>query len=1805
MLSGRESGIYSFTNVGRFLSPDGRCYTFDERGNGYARGEGVGAVFLKPLADALKDGDTIRAVIRGSGSNQDGKTSGITLPNPVAQEALIRDVYVSAGLNPLETSFVEAHGTGTSAGDPLETRALTKLFCGPNRPAEEPLMIGSIKSNVGHMEGASGIGAVVKAVLMLEQEVILPNRNFDKPNPRIPLDEWKLKVATEVEPWKAPGPVRVSINSFGYGGSNAHVILESPRTYLSSHALAGSFRMSGLLRRYLANPASDIVVHGSTNGHTNGNLTNGISIHSDRRPRLFIISAFDEPGGQRQVKTLASHIRERAEWDSGNFLDDLAFTLNERRTDLIWKAAITAASTDKLVDALSKPIKFSRSFKNPVLGFVFTGQGAQWCGMGKELLATYPVFKSAIKRIGKYLHSIGAPFDVEDEITKDPKLSQINAALYSQPMCSAIQIALIELLASWGIKPTSVTGHSSGEIASAYAMGALSLEDAMAVAYYRGVCSTKMQEKNEINGAMMATSMSEEDATPLLANLRAGRAVVACVNSPSNVTISGDVSAIDELKKALESKGIFARKLAVEVAYHSHHMKLVAEDYSASISGIKTRQGNGIKFYSSVFGREAAADELGPSYWVANLLGQVKFAESLRQLCLTTGGVKKRRQAKGDVNVLIEIGPHSALAGPIKQILQADPKLKDTDIAYSSALVRKADAIKTTLDLAGKLVTAGHRLNFSAVNRPVAQKDVGVLVDLPPYTWNHSTSYWAEPRRSKVFRNRRFPRVDILGVRDESSDPLQLSWHNYLRVSEIPWLKQHKIQSTVVFPGAGYIAMAIEAAAQRAKENSVQHIGGYALREVTIETALLVPEQGAVETVVTLKPVSESARRYSDLWNEFHIFSVTDDNSWTEHCRGLISVQTKIQKDEEEDEDLAKIMSEIQEECKKNLPMDKFYDHLRGIGLDYGEIFANITEARATFNKSAGVLQLPETAETMPMGREHRYVIHPATLDAVLHAVFGALSADSWLKNPAIPVFIHNLFVSQNMPSQAGQRLGVQAVVSERDSQAMKTDITVTDPSSRTPVVHFSDLNWRFLAREIIEESTPDNNRVAYTIRWEPDVDLLGPEYAGKIYQSAADYIRLLGHKNPNLSVFDATELQDITLSILEALKGGDSSIVPRFETYTLTNAPKSSSSVTNDVFNAWHELISLKEFDLEADPASQGFQLNAYDVMVIAIHHAASSSLRKVLANARKLLKSDGRLIVLNEEKKDQGPVPSGCDSWLREAGFAGLDANVLECLTEEDYERSLLVARVSQEKRFDGSDILLIASDNSRGVDVDLLADMLVHGGGNATRGSLYDVDPAEKICVVLDISGKMLSNPSAEQFEAAKRIFTQSNNVLWVTSGGPQPSSNPEANVVTGLARTARTENGAARIVTLDLDREDRLSSKEAAQTIFKLFKACFGENETQKFTDSEYAERKGIVTIPRLIEDKVLNKTLESYVNPAAVEVQLFQQTHFPLRLQNSAGSADNFYFEEDLGCGGELGGNEIEIEVKAISLVSGSKVEMAAQDISGVVRKVGDDVEGLLPGDRVFGAGSEQISTVYQGRAGAFQKIPDDMAFETAVSLPTAYSTAYYAANHLGRVSDEDTVLIQSAATPLGQALIAVCERIGAKVYAGASTDEQRVFLESTLHVRKDYIIYNGDNSFVKSILKKTNGHGVDVIFNTLKGEGLRLGWNCTAPYGRFIELDTQESTGNTRLEMASFNKNTSFVALNFPRLKNDKPSVVDKIWAEMAGLIHEKEFNTKSPKTRLFNVERLGDALQSLKRGEGVGKVVVVFNPSDRVNVSG
>ncbi|KAL1857997.1 Type I Iterative PKS [Paecilomyces lecythidis] len=1102
----------------KFLSPDGRCYTFDERASGYGRGEGVGCLILKPLADALRDNDTIRAVIRGSGSNQDGKTTGITLPNGAAQEELVRGVYEAAGIDPLETEYVEAHGTGTQAGDPLETGALSRVFC-PGRSPEKPLRVGSIKTNVGHLEGASGVAGMVKAILMLENRIFLPSRNFKKLNPRIPLEQWKLKVQLETEPWETPGPHRVSVNSFGYGGSNAHVILENTEGYLSDHGLDGSHRKAKVT---VLAPENGLHHDEGVNGveQTKGKL--GVS----GQPRLFVLSSFDEVSGKRQAELLQQYLLEKGDSADDEFMNNLAFTLGTRRTNFIWKAAMPGTSATNLAENLSQGVNFSRATKKPTIGFVFTGQGAQWCGMGKELLNAYPTFGRSIDKIGAYLKSLGAPFDVREEITRDPEGSQINLAILSQPMCSALQIALVDLLTSWGIKPASVTGHSSGEIAAAYTMGALSWQDAMTVAYYRGVVSSEMSERSQSKGAMMAVGLSQEDAESYVTALKNGKAVVACVNSPSSVTISGDASAIDELKGVLDEKKLFARKLAVEVAYHSHHMQLVGDEYRESLSGIRPNERtapDSPEFFSSVTGEKAASSELGPEYWVNNMLGQVKFAQSVRLLCLettdpSTRSRKTRRRAgaasKASVDMIIEIGPHAALGGPIKQTLKADRVLNAASIAYASALIRKADAVTTVLNLAGTLVSSKWPLDLVTLNtcsKDAIKDGMQVLVDLPPYPWNHSNTYWAEPRTSKVYRNRKFPRTDLLGVLDPHSSPLEPRWRNHIRISEIPWVQDHQIQSNVVYPAAGYIVMAIEAISQWASGHVPdKKIIGYTLREVNIGAALVIGDD-TPEVLISLHPYRNSARGASKSWHGFSILSVTDDNKWTEHSTGLIRVHfdtesgDSLTREGVTSRQTQQSITDAKERCTISVNTQEFYEHLNQLGLGYGETFANMKTASCAHDTCVAELVIPNTAATMPKNFEHPFVIHPATLDSTLHALFVAASAERGpLEDPAVPISVDEIFVSPALTRKPGDKLNVYAFTDTKDENNLVASVFATDQTHGRVGLSIKGMTCRVLPRDADDKAADRRLRIAYNVQWEADPDLLSPVEVEKLCGSAA-----------------------------------------------------------------------------------------------------------------------------------------------------------------------------------------------------------------------------------------------------------------------------------------------------------------------------------------------------------------------------------------------------------------------------------------------------------------------------------------------------------------------------------------------------------------------------------------------------------------------------------------------------------------------------------------------------------------------------
>jgi acyl transferase domain-containing protein/threonine dehydrogenase-like Zn-dependent dehydrogenase len=720
----------------------------------------------------------------------------------------------------------------------------------------------------------------------------------------------------------------------------------------------------------------------------------------------------------------------------------------------------------------------------------------------------------------------------KEEIKKSPKDSNLSHPSLSQTVCTGLQIALVDLLTSWSIHPDSVTGHSSGEIAAAYAVGALSMKDAMSVAYYRGVVASQLLNDNQTKGAMMAVGMSPEEIQPYLDRFPSGQLVVACINSPSSVTISGDVTAIDALAETLKDQPVFSRRLEVGVAYHSPHIEQVAEQYHSLIDHIqpqrseqapeeKKERPTGL-FFSSVTGMKAALNELDALYWVSNLVGQVKFAESLKMLCFEThshraGNTRSTRgkrigaAQKPSVNCLIEIGPHSALAGPIKQILKADAKLNSADITYLSILSRNSNAVTSALGAVATLAALNYPIDFGAINSPKGIKKSRtpqLLVDLPTYPWNHTRSYWAEPRLSKMYRNRSSPRIDLLGAADNMACPFEPRWRNYLRISELPWLLDHKIQGNIVFPAAGYLAIAIEASAQLNRNN--EKIAKFILQDVAIQSALVLSETSAAELMVSL----QKSTQHQEYFYNFHIYSISEGNRWTEHCTGLVGIQKNISVSSdgpEETDDYAMVPLGTEVHGISVIDIHKFYKELETLGLEYGPCFANMTRARVTQDGTCfAEVTIPDTISVMPASFQHNLLVHPCTLDSIFHTIFPALPPGMGVEEgPAIPVYIEEMIVSSSLSCQAGELMSICTHVRpapRRDVTACIVVVNCNDTQFESePGISIRGLRCARLEHHEMASNTKGRH-VIYKLDWKPDSSFISSNTASFLFDEQIEF---------------------------------------------------------------------------------------------------------------------------------------------------------------------------------------------------------------------------------------------------------------------------------------------------------------------------------------------------------------------------------------------------------------------------------------------------------------------------------------------------------------------------------------------------------------------------------------------------------------------------------------------------------------------------------------------------------------------------
>lgn len=1008
--------------------------------------------------------------------------------------------------------------------------AISSVFA-QNRTAQAPLYVGSIKTNLGHLEAASGLAGVIKAALAVEKAVIPPNINFEKQNEKLNLEKYNVKIATQTPAkWPTDGVRRASVNSLGYGGTNAHIILENVEN--------------------LSNKKAASAPTGQTNGfHLNGAQTNSNHVgdkglntaHQDgyelklqrlqalqqaqadaEKSMVFQLSAKQEDTAQQTKANLITYLQEREDTHEKTFLDDLAYTLGERRSAHVWNLPVKAKSVSELITALEDPAsKPSRSSKAPRLGFVFTGQGAQWAQMGKELHSAYPIFREAIDEADSYLYTLGCTWSLKEELARDAKTSQIGTAKISQPLCTAIQIGLVRLLKSWGITPSAVTGHSSGEIGAAFATGAIDLPYAMAVAYYRGLVAVELQKKfSNVRGSMLAVGLSQEETEKYIQRVTRGGVMVACVNSPSSVTVSGDVAGLEELQPMIETDKAFARRLNVDVAYHSHHMDPAAEYYANCLRGFKPVGDLGDIIYSSSVtgGRISSAKELTPEFFVRNIVQPVLFNDSVLNLCLDSSSAQS-------VDMLIEVGPHSALAGPIRQIMKRQ-QLKDLKVPYSSCLVRKENAVDTMQSLACQLLSKGYPLELSKVNFPFKAENLKALPDLPTYPWNHKVHHWHESRLNKRHRLRAHERHDLLGLPTVESNPLAPTWRHFVRPNEVPWVSDHVVQGSVLYPAAGYICMAIEGL----RQISPAGLSGYRLRDVDILKALVVPNTSdGIELQLSLRSSSDRLPG-SESWQEFHVYSIDEDDTWNEHCKGFISPMPTAPSVE-----IPLKFRDHGAECAKSVDAGLVYGGLRKVGINHGPAFQNLTEIATTPGKSHGVVTIGDMVSLMPNRWQHEHVLHPTTLDAIFVAIYPAFSGESMEHETAmVPKFFKSLTISENISSNVAHKFDVRTNVKRKDLQSVDASVCVCDLGQKAPVIEIEGFVCTSVGINASEEKEVEATKLCFGSRWEYDMSFMKPQ----------DFQRLFKVDREVSEAFVDSDLQHATFLIvkdtMEALTTSD-----------------------------------------------------------------------------------------------------------------------------------------------------------------------------------------------------------------------------------------------------------------------------------------------------------------------------------------------------------------------------------------------------------------------------------------------------------------------------------------------------------------------------------------------------------------------------------------------------------------------------------------------------------------------------------------
>jgi len=1555
--------------------------------------------------------------------------------------------------------------------------------------------------------------------------------HFNTPSPKIDFEGLKIRVPTELMDWKSENGVRrASVNSFGYGGSNAHVILENYRPKLRA------FHQKKLLA----------------------------PTQAEKRSFLVPLTSHNEDAGKLLVAKISDYVRQNPYVKGA----DLSHSMSSKRSMHRYRSFAIGSDSESILKDLTEPkpiAKWTKALEEkPKIGFVFTGQGAQWHAMGRQLIEQSQLFRKTLERCDAILQRLpdSPDWSCVGELLKSAEDSRLSQSRFSQPLCAALQLGIVDLLTAWGIEASAVVGHSSGEIVAAYAAGSISFENSIICAYYRGLYMSK-GAGSSVRGAMMAVGLTETEGRAELKPYE-GRIALAAINSPSSLTLSGDEDAILELKGNLEARKVFARQLKVEQAFHSHHMVPLSPAFEKALSGTPGFQSQNarVKFHSSVTARDSSARKVDAAYWAANMTGMVRFSDALTGIVLDD----KDEQS---VDVLIEIGAHPALKGPANQTMKA----LNLKIPYIASLTREAPALEALLATAGQLFSLGYPVDLAAVNNSLSIDDKGrttqvalgkKLRDMPSYAWKHG-KFWAETRMIKENRLRSH-RHTLLGAPIPGGLGTHPRWRNYLRKSEIPWLEQHVVDGKVIYPAAGYICMAIEAIVTLSP--SFKHIK---LKDVVVKSALEISnaERGS-EVITELHPLPTSAKSSSSKWFRFLLCSFDENHKTVEHCFGLICAEQGVPATVATLDEAKNGFVESQKYSNRSRPPAPYYRQLKEMGIDYNNDFQLISGdiesgpgfamAPLTF-KPANVVSLPQDT----------CMLHPTFLDATLHVIFAAVETTQTgkvLDETFVPTFIKSMSVSgllnERRYDSEPQNFWVKSDTVLPGARVAINHLSVQSDLSNDVLVDMQGFEVTALGNVSAEEETKRN--LFFRIDWAPVFECLGRNGRLPSFGSIAQVLDTYVHQFPDTKILHLTSSLDSAKEVLHAL-GAHKTEQRRFKSITPYSQSETFLESRQELVDECGGLIDLDE------PKTDD-----YDLVIIS---------EPVNYNVTEFLKPDAFVI---SDGMDFNPF--GMTEVFRDGKYSSYQKSEAKPVNEEDLT-IVVSTKISDQTRSLASDIEAKYSGKVTRV---VITDILKSMPSSKNIVSLVSLDE--------DIFYEQTPDDSNRYRIIQDLMKSVGKTVMWVLRGATHESSNPAQAMMVGLARTARSENEDLRLVTLDLSTESDISS--SSKRVVELFSTTL--------TEDEFAERDGLLLIPRFVVDDGLNRKLP-HGGQRQPRMEPFRQSRNLSLKIGRVGLLDSLVYEDDeFVADPKLADDDIEVEVKASAL---NFRDVAAamgiiddyrlgDECAGVVKRVGRNVKesDFKAGDRVlaFRPGQGAHRTLVRNPAILCQKI-GNMDFVTATCFELVLATAYYALVDIARLQPGEYCLIHSAAGGVGQMAIQLAQMLGAKVIATVSSQGKRNFLKENFGLKEDMMFSSRDPSFVEGVMRVTGGRGCDVALNQLAGELLHATWGCLAPFGRLVEIGKRDIHENTKLDMDPFRRNVTYASLDLITMFEVNKPVLARLMRDCFDLISDGKIKPAGPITEVSYTEAQ-KGFRLLQMGKVFGKVVLVPGDKDVVPVT-